>query len=171
MNGTRLTGHWQRVFRKLQKAQRGAKGHLHKTVMREAVRLSDNIKLNLTQSGQLIGKPFLPNAEATIQRKKSSKPLIDSGDLRNAIMPHRLDSKRILVGIGGQARGKHSKSKGVGAYVAHYARVQEFGAVVTSKSGKAVWIPARPFLRPVAEYTRNQRCKRLKKQLHELFQG
>ncbi len=69
-----------------------------------------------------------PLKPATIKRKGSSKPLIDTGKLRNSIVHNvELEKKRVLVGV-------------FSADVATYAAVHEFGAPRRN-------IPQRSYLR------------------------
>lgn len=110
------------------------------------------IKLTLRQAGALVegvaklniqrGRPEWPPLKPeTVKRKKSSKPLIDTGTLLNSIT-HKIEGNACLVGPFG----------------VKYAVYQEFG---TSR------IPARPFLRP-ALLENEEKIKALFKQALKL---
>lgn len=96
------------------------------------------------------GKKFLPISEATKKRKKSSKALIDKGDLIRSINVQPL--------FGGQAYfvGVH-KNSGMknGEPIANIAEVHEFG----TKDGR---IPARPYLRPAFSQWKKGNVARVK---------
>ncbi len=164
-----LSGKWDKTRGTLRKAARTGRTQLRKLLLREATKLVDTIKENIVQGGNLVGAPFKPNAEITIKLKKSSKPLIHNGDLLNSIVTHKLSPDKILVGIAGDARPKKGDPSN---YIAAYARNNEFGVSFRTKNGKIIWMPpARPFIRPVLEYTRTKRKKEWQKGLSALFQG
>ena len=103
-------------------------------------------------SGAPGGQKFVPNSPITIERKKSSSPLIDNGDLVGSVTYQVIDDNNIFIGV---KKGKE----------ANIAAVHEFGCTirVTPKmraylhhqgvhlraSTQYIHIPARPFLRPV----------------------
>ncbi len=164
---SRLTGKWAKTRRSLDKAAHTSRNALRQTLLREAAKLSSDMKENIVQGGNLTGQSFTPNAAKTVAKKKSSKPLIDHGDLLNAIGSHKLGSEKVLVGIPGD---KQTKKKKVSALIAAYARLNEYGGVQTT--GKtSVWIPPRPFVRTVYEHTRKTRHKEWEKALEAVFQG
>ena len=182
-----LIGSWGSLRKKLEHAACTSQEKLRKAVLREAIKLADGIKENITQGGSLANKPFVPNALSTIKQKKSSAPLIHHGDLRNAVAAHHLDRDRILVGIAGPSTSatkepsasqpnnpntQTAPKKPIADHVAQYARIHEFGAICTTPNGHtSVWIPARPFIRPMLEHTRNTRKKAWKAALKELATG
>lgn len=53
------------------------------------------------------GKPFKPLHPLTVARKKSSKALIDHGDLLNSATYRVISPEEILVGVNRTARGKN----------------------------------------------------------------
>lgn len=162
----RLDGRWDKTRGTLRRAARTGRARLRQALLREAATLAGTIKENIVQSGSLVGRPFKPNAPATVKRKKRSKPLIHHGDLLNSIGAHKLNPDTVLVGIAGDAQAKNGK---MGDYIARYARANEYGAVRTTRGGTPVWIPARPFIRPVLEHTRAKRRKEWRGSLTELF--
>ena len=163
-----LTGDWSGVRKRLQHAAKACESHLQQALLREGIRLADNIKINITQGGRWANKPFLPNADSTIGRKKSSAPLINSGDLRNAVAAHRLKPDTVLVGIAGDAS---RKNRPIGSYIAQYAQLHEFGAEWTTKKGKQRILPKRAFILPVLNYTCKARQKAWRQELTELFKA
>lgn len=167
-SASRLTGDWSGVRNRLQHASKTCRSHLQQALLREGVRLADNIKINITQGGRWAHAPFAPNADSTIQRKKSSAPLICSGDLRNSVTTHRLNPDTVLVGIAGQAGRKQTP---IGHYIAAYARVHEFGAQWTDKNGKEHSLPKRSFIWSVVTHTRKSRQSEWKRELNALFQS
>lgn len=103
-------------------------------------------------SGAPDGQTFVPNSLLTVQRKGSSSPLIDKGDLVGSVTYQVIDANNVFVGV--------KKGKEV-----NIAAVHEFGCTigVTPKmraylhhqgvhlraSTQYINIPPRPFLRPV----------------------
>ena len=94
------------------------------------------------------GKQFAPLAEVTIRRKGSSKALIDTGFLVNAIT-QKILSDGAFVGL-----LRTSIRKG-GESVANIGAIMEFGCTITHPSGAVIVIPPRPFLHPTMEKYRN----------------
>jgi phage gpG-like protein len=90
------------------------------------------------------GKKFTPLAEATIEKKGSSKALIDTGFLLSAIT-QKIVSDKAFVGL---LRGTRNKD---GDEIVNIGAIMEFGATVQMPSGATIVIPARPFLHPVME--------------------
>ena len=98
------------------------------------------------------GQKFAPNSQLTVQRKGSSSPLIDKGDLVGSVTYQVIDANNVFIGV--------KKGKEV-----NIAAVHEFGCTigVTPKmraylhhqgvhlraSTQYINIPPRPFLRPV----------------------
>jgi len=89
------------------------------------------------QRGRSEWPPLKP---ATIKRKKSSKPLIDTGKLLNSITS-KVEGDTAKVGIFGE--------------YAIVAAVHEFG---TNRAGRGrnVVIPARPYLRPTFDENKEE---------------
>ncbi len=95
------------------------------------------------------GKKFQPLAASTKKRKKSSKALIDKGDLIRSITVVRLFGSAYFVGV-----HKMHIDKTSGQPIANIAEVHEFG----TKDGR---IPARPYLRPAFDQWKKDTNKRL----------
>jgi phage gpG-like protein len=90
------------------------------------------------------GKKFTPLAPATIVRKGSSKALIDTGFLLNAIT-QKIQGDKAFVGL---LRGSRNKD---GTEMVNIGAVMEFGATIRQPNGATIVIPPRPFLHPVME--------------------
>jgi len=101
------------------------------------------------------GVPFEPLAEGTIERKGSSKALIDTGFLVNAIT-QRILADSAFVGLlrgtvypkGEDARNPVPPST-IGA-------IMEYGATIPMPNGGTIIIPPRPFLHPIMEKQKKQ---------------
>lgn len=106
--------------------------NLDMATRRNAVDLRDSMVNKIDVSGP----GWVPNKPATIKRKKSSKPLIQHGDLRISINDKPVGKGVIFVGVPKTAIRKHGKK---GAKLVDIAKVHEYGA---PKAG----IPPRPFI-------------------------
>ena len=95
------------------------------------------------------GVPFAKLAESTIDRKGSSKALIDTGFLVNAIT-QKIMADKAFVGL---LRGTVNPQ---GEDVVNIGAVMEYGATIHHPSGATIIIPARPFLHPVMEQYREE---------------
>ena len=90
------------------------------------------------------GKKLAPLAEATIEKKGSSKALIDTGFLLSAITQKIMGDKAFV----GLLRGTRNKD---GDEMVNIGAIMEFGATIQMPNGVTIVIPARPFLHPVME--------------------
>jgi len=90
------------------------------------------------------GKKFAELSEATIEKKGSSKALIDTGFLLSSIT-QVIVSDKAFVGL---LRGTRNKD---GEEIVNIGAIMEFGATIQQPNGVTVFIPARPFLHPVME--------------------
>jgi phage gpG-like protein len=90
------------------------------------------------------GKKFQPLAKATIEKKGSSKALIDTGFLLSAITQKIMGDKAFV----GLLRGTRNKD---GDEMVNIGAIMEFGATIQMPSGVTIVIPARPFIHPVME--------------------
>ena len=154
-----LSGDWNRIDEILNPAKI-AEG------MRQAAARVGNYGASEVKKGIVSGSPggktFKPNSPLTIARKGSSKPLIDKGDLVGSITYQIIDSDNVFIGVKkGAKRNKDGKD------LSEIAAVHEFGCTikVTPKmraylhyqgvhlkpSTQMIYIPARPFLRPVLD--------------------
>jgi len=90
------------------------------------------------------GKQFAPLAQVTVDRKGSSKALIDTGFLLNSIT-EKILSDGAFVGL---LRTSISKD---GESAANIGAIMEHGATINHPSGAVIVIPPRPFLHPTME--------------------
>jgi phage gpG-like protein len=95
------------------------------------------------------GVPFAKLAESTIDRKGSSKALIDTGFLVNAITQKIMADKAFVGLLRGTVNPKGEDVVNIGA-------VMEYGATIHHPNGATIIIPARPFLHPVMEQYREE---------------
>jgi phage gpG-like protein len=98
--------------------------------------------------GATNGKTWAPNAPATKAAKGSSKPLIDSGQLRNSVAVVETGDQ-IFVGVPSKARRKD------GGPLVDIAAVHEYGKIIVQKRGGSVVvikIPERSFIRSTAAF-------------------
>jgi phage gpG-like protein len=95
------------------------------------------------------GKKFTPLAEATIEKKGSSKALIDTGFLLSSITQKIMGDKAFV----GLLRGTRNKD---GEEIVNIGAIMEFGATIQQPNGVTIVIPARPFIHPVMEQYKDE---------------
>lgn len=125
-----------------------------------------SLKKGMTE-GTPGGQKYTPNHPFTIDRKGSSKPLINQGDLRNSIKSKVVNGTTVFVGINRSAQGKDGKP------LVNIAAIHELGdgkggdllievtpkmraylhsqGLHLKKDTKYVRIPRRPTFEPVFE--------------------
>jgi len=108
------------------------------------------------------GVPFAKLAESTIDRKGSSKALIDTGFLVNAIT-QKIMADKAFVGL---LRGTVNPQ---GEDVVNIGAVMEYGAIIHHPNGATIIIPARPFLHPVMEQYREDVLENYRKAVHGML--
>ena len=95
------------------------------------------------------GQQFAPLAQVTIDRKGSSKALIDTGFLVNSIT-QKIMSDGAFVGLLRTSVHKDGES------LANVGAIMEYGCTINHPSGAVIVIPPRPFLHPTMEKYRDQ---------------
>jgi phage gpG-like protein len=147
--GVKRTGDWDKVRAKLNAGMglRLAKA-LHQATIRNALFLVREIQRGI-RSQSPGGQAFAKLAESTIERKGSSKALIDTGFLINSIT-QKIMADKAFVGL---LRGTVGKD---GEDMVNIGAVMEYGATIKHPSGATIIIPPRPFLHPVMEKYRDQ---------------
>ena len=142
-------GDWERAKRLLTNGldQRLARA-IRQATIKNAVLLVREIKRGIRDQAPG-GKQFPPLAQVTIDRKGSSKALIDSGFLINSIT-QKILSDGAFVGLLRTSAYKDGES------VANIAAIMEYGATINHPSGAVIVIPPRPFLHPVMEKYRDE---------------
>jgi phage gpG-like protein len=113
---------------------------IRKATIKSALLLVREIKRGI-RSQAPGGKQFAPLAQVTIERKGSSKALIDTGFLVNSIT-QKILSDGAFVGL---LRTSISKD---GESVANVGAIMEYGCSINHPSGATIVIPPRPFLHP-----------------------
>jgi hypothetical protein len=147
--GVKRTGDWDKVRASLN-AGMGPRlaNALQQATIRNALFLVREIQRGI-RSQSPGGQPFVKLAESTIARKGSSKALIDTGFLINAIT-QRIMADKAFVGL---LRGTVNKD---GEDIVNIGAVMEYGATVKHPNGATIIIPPRSFLHPVMEKYRDQ---------------
>jgi phage gpG-like protein len=147
--GVKRTGNWDKVRAKFN-AGMGPRlaNTLRQAAIRNALFLVREIQRGI-RSQAPNGQAFAKLAESTIARKGSSKALIDTGFLINAIT-QKIMADKAFVGL---LRGTVNKD---GEDMINIGAVMEYGATIKHPSGVTIIIPARPFLRPVMDKYRDR---------------
>lgn len=183
-------GEWnqaQRVFNKL--SLRFKKAY-QKALMKVGLYMKKKITEGI-RAGAPGGQKFQALSQFTIERKGSSKPLIDNGDLIQSITVKPSGNNAVFVGLYRNARGSEGQDLvNIGAVHEgvdpNTGRVREHGAVipVTQKmrgfflynfdirlTTDAIIIPKRPFLRPTLEKEQDKIIKIFVDELSKVFEG
>ena len=121
---------------------------IRKATIKNALLLVREIKRGI-RSQAPGGQQFPPLAQVTIDRKGSSKALIDTGFLVNSIT-QKIMSDRAFVGL------LKTSVYGDGESAANIGAIMEYGCTVSHPSGAVIVIPPRPFLHPTMEKYRDQ---------------
>ncbi|ABB38696.2 hypothetical protein Dde_1899 [Oleidesulfovibrio alaskensis G20] len=147
--GVKRTGDWDKARARLN-AGMGPRlaSALRQATIRNALFLAREIQRGI-RSQSPGGQPFSKLAESTIARKGSSKALIDTGFLINAIT-QRIMADKAFVGL---LRGTVNQD---GEDIVNIGAVMEYGATIKHPNGAIIIIPPRPFLHPVMEKYRDQ---------------
>jgi hypothetical protein len=147
--GVKRTGDWDKARARLN-AGMGPRlaSALRQATIRNALFLVREIQRGI-RSQSPGGQAFVKLAESTIARKGSSKALIDTGFLINAIT-QKIMADKAFVGLW---RGTINQD---GEDIVNIGSVMEYGATIKHPSGATIIIPPRPFLHPVMERYREQ---------------
>jgi len=160
--GVKRFGDWDKARAKLA-GNPGARLALalRQATIKNAILLVREIKRGI-RSQAPGGKPFVKLAESTIRRKGSSKALIDTGFLINAIT-QKIMADRAFVGL---LRGTVNKD---GDDMVNIGAVMEYGATIQHPNGAVIVIPPRPFLHPVMEKYREQVIENYRAAIHSVL--
>lgn len=147
--GVKRTGDWDQA-RTMLNAGMGPRlaNALRQATIRNALFLVREIQRGI-RSQAPGGQPLAKLAESTIARKGSSKALIDTGFLINAIT-QKIMADKAFVGL---LRGTVNKD---GEEIVNIGVVMEYGATIKHPNGATIIIPARPFLHPMMEKYRGK---------------
>jgi len=124
---------------------------LRQATVKNAMLLVREIKKGITSQAPG-GVPFVQLAQSTIERKGSSKALIDTGFLLASVTQLILGD-RAFVGL---LRGARNKE---GDEMANIGAIMEYGATINHPNGAVIILPPRPFLHPVMEQYRGEIVK------------
>jgi phage gpG-like protein len=132
-------GQWSNFLNGLQGWASKSASARTKIVKKAAVIGSTLMKKNMASGGALVGAPFAPNSQVTADMKGSSKPLIDTGEFMGSITQKVIDSETSFAGV-----------LKMSIHGANIPAIHENG---TNRAGRGhkVTIPARPWMKPVAE--------------------
>lgn len=172
-------GDWDKALKFFSTLESRYDAAIKRALNRVGVYVRDKIKQGIRDQAPG-GQAFVPLSEFTISRKKSSKALIDHGDLIGSITFKLVGNDAVFVGVLRTARGKQGQD------LVNIAEVHEFGAIVPvtpkmrgffagvfgvhlKKTTKAIRIPARPYLRPVLEAEADAVIKIFEEELSKLF--
>ncbi len=136
-------GEWNMARAAVQRQGMRAHRAMGKATKQEAHLMRGMIVRAFVSGGRSNGVNWPKLQPATIAAKKSSKPLIDSGDLRNSVVVVT-DGNDAFVGVTSKSRSSDGKS------LANIAAVHEYGKTIVQKRGDSVVIikiPERSFLR------------------------
>lgn len=142
--GVKRFGEWEKVKSKLANNP-GARltVAIRQATIKNALLLVREIKRGIVKQAPG-GKQFVELAESTIERKGSSKALIDTGFLLASIT-QKIMADQAFVGL---LRGTVNKD---GEDMVNIGAIMEYGATIKHPSGVTIILPARPFLHPVME--------------------
>ena len=144
-----LTGDWDKISKILNSAR--IKTALHSVAAKVGNYGASEVKKGI-QSGAPGGQKFKALSSLTVQRKGSSKPLIDKGDLLGSITYQVADEEHVYIGV---KKGKSGDIAGVhefGCTIEVTPKMRAFlhyNGVHLKNTTTYINIPPRPFLRPV----------------------
>lgn len=122
----RKVGDWGKATRILNAYSTRFGAAVDQAVHREALRHEKAMKEGIRDQAPG-GKRFAPLSPITIALKRSSKALIDKGDLRNSIGTRKITEKAYFVGVHRTAKNR------AGANIANVGAVHELGAEYTQR--------------------------------------
>ncbi len=142
-------GDWDKVKKRLENAPgtRLSKA-IRQATIQNAMLLVREIKRGIIAQAPG-GVPFEPLAESTIERKGSSKALIDTGFLINAITQRILADGAFVGLLRGAVNPKGEDMVNIGA-------IMEYGATIPMPNGNTIIIPPRPFFVVTLEELRRE---------------
>jgi len=134
---------------------------VYKATVKNALLLVREIKKGI-KSQAPGGKAFVKLAKSTIKKKGSSKALIDTGFLVNAITQRIMGDKAFI----GLLRGTRNKT---GEEIVNIGAIMEYGATIKHPNGGVIIIPPRPFIHPVMEKYREEVKENYRKAIKSVF--
>jgi phage gpG-like protein len=161
-----LYGEWQATLHDLRAYARNLERASQAAITKEAHHWANEVRSGIRkQTTATLARPPWPSLKpSTVERKGSSKALIDTGTLLRSIKAERVSRWRWHIGVRRGAKSKNGKS------VVNIAAVHEFGTtigVVSERGPVKIVIPARPFLRPIHRVMSKELERRLMGRLAE----
>ena len=157
-------GDWDNVKKRLQNAPSASlSSAIRQATIQNAMLLVREIKRGIIAQAPG-GVRFAPLAESTIERKGSSKALIDTGFLVNAITQRIMADKAFVGLLRGTVNSKGDDMVNIGA-------IMEYGATIPLPNGGNIIIPPRPFLHPTMERYRQRSRDNYKTAIQEALRG
>lgn len=190
-------GGWRRALERMRRLEQTVQARERRAVMKAALYAEREMKKGLASGvpGGIPRAPLAPLAPITIllRRKRSNRPLLDSGSLLGAITT-RFDGRTMSAFVGILRASRNSR----GRPLTDIATVHEFGTkpfvipvtpglrrlfmmlhirsrgrIMPISSNKTVihhpGVPARPFVRPVYESIREKVREIIAKEMEGLF--
>lgn len=145
-------GDWDRLINVMARFDERLRKNARQALTRAGVELAGMVKDRI-----LDGQDMKPLHGFTVERKGSSKPLIDDGDLLGSVDFAFLDELSVIVGAkrraedGTDVAGVHEREDGTRVRVTPKMRAFLHARGFHLKpETKELFIPGRPFLRPAA---------------------
>lgn len=123
-------GDWEKASRTMPQLRPAYVEAEDKAVNQEALLFQRKVGQAFKSSGASNGKAWPPNSDSTRARKGSSKPLINTGDLRGSVNVQKVGRAKYFVGVPSNARSKK------GGQLIRIGEVHEYGKVIAFKVTK-----------------------------------
>lgn len=143
------TGQWTQAAAAM--AQLAARTNLarEKAKLQEANYFRTKVLQAFQTRGKSNGTAWAPNAPSTIKKKRSSKPLIASAQLRNSVQVVQASGGDVFIGV------PNFVMRADGVSMVSIAAVHEFGKVIVQARGggfpTVIQIPQRSFIESTAD--------------------
>lgn len=170
MAGAGRTGEWK----KLERIMGGFDERLHRNAKKALRRAGEELATDI-RARILDGKDMKPLHGFTIERKGSSKPLIDDGDLLGSVGTRFLEELAVFVGVhrraedGTDVAAIHEREDGTRVPVTPMMRafLHARGFHLKPETTE-LFIPGRPFVRPAyLDFRQRKTAERLAAELVE----
>jgi len=158
-----LTGDWDKVSQIFNAAR--IKNALYGVAAKVGNYGASEVKKGI-RSGAPGGQTFQALSEFTIQRKGSSKPLIDKGDLIGSITFEVVDDDSVAIGVKKGNAGNIAAVHEYGCTIEVTPKMRAFlhyNGIHLKEATTYINIPPRPFLRPVLA------SKKFQKKVAEMY--
>ena len=153
MAGSGRFGDWRKLKNVMEKCDARIRKNCTIALMKAGLRLESMIKDRI-----LSGKGMKPLHGFTIERKGSSKPLVDEGDLLGSVGMRFIEMDTVFVGVhrkaadGTDVASVHEREEGTRIKVTPRMRAYLHGIGLHLKpTTTEIFIPGRPFVKPSYE--------------------